>query len=241
MFSAFSEEIREHIGDTYDLIVANFSTTDAVERAASEVVLLDSMQPYFEYELDTLCGIPAITLEGTITDWESVASRTEEFSRFGLDWWIKSLRPVLKQFVDAAAGIVDQDFWDSIYKYHGSQGSGSPYVSGWVSTLFPYLQGWSRTFKRSQWIDTAPSHHGPSREAFPNAASKAPFKWIIGVPPNTTTYEMDFIGGLIGVAQCQETFTLRPEIGWAVRESSAIKAEDGEHPLRERRNLVSLL
>ncbi len=29
---------------------------------------------------------------------------------------------------------------------------------------------------------------------------------------------MEYIGGLIGVSQRQDTYTLRPEIGWAVRE-----------------------
>ncbi len=241
VFSAFSDQIRNYIGDAYELIVADFSTTGAVERAASEVVLLDSMQSYFEYELRTLCGIPAITLEGTVADWESIASRAERFSEFGLAWWIKSLRPILKQFVDAAAGNVDRNFWDSIYKFQGSEGSGSPYVSGWVNAFFPYLRDWTRTLQRNEWIDAPLSRNGPSREAFPNTASKAPFKWIIGLPPNTTTYEMEFIGGLIGVAQCSDTFTLRPEIGWAARETGTTKASDRDDPLWTRTNPFSLL
>jgi hypothetical protein len=34
-----------------------------------------------------------------------------------------------------------------------------------------------------------------------------------------TYFDMDFLGGLVGVAQDQETLALRPEIGWAVREA----------------------
>src|SRR5262249_21944116 len=64
VFAEFSEAIRAHIGDAHGLIVANFSTTGPVERAASEVVLLDSMQAFFSYEVHTICGIPSITLEG---------------------------------------------------------------------------------------------------------------------------------------------------------------------------------
>jgi hypothetical protein len=33
------------------------------------------------------------------------------------------------------------------------------------------------------------------------------------------SFDMDFLGGFVGVAQDQATLTLRPEIGWAVRES----------------------
>jgi hypothetical protein len=32
---------------------------------------------------------------------------------------------------------------------------------------------------------------------------------------------LEFLGGFVGVAQDQETLTLRPEIGWAVREAPA--------------------
>jgi hypothetical protein len=32
---------------------------------------------------------------------------------------------------------------------------------------------------------------------------------------------MEFIGGLIGIKQDPTTLSLRPEIGWAIRESAA--------------------
>jgi len=57
VFGEFSEQIHQHIGKAHELIVANFSTTGPIERAASEVVLLDAMQSYFEYEVITRCGI----------------------------------------------------------------------------------------------------------------------------------------------------------------------------------------
>jgi hypothetical protein len=45
--------------------------------------------------------------------------------------------------------------------------------------------------------------------------SKAPFLWNY----LERSFDMEFLGGFVGVAQDQETLTLRPEIGWAVRES----------------------
>src|SRR5262249_17854630 len=62
VLAKISAAIHEHIGDAHGLIVAGFSTTGPVERAASEVVLLDAMQAFFSYEVHTLCGIPSITL-----------------------------------------------------------------------------------------------------------------------------------------------------------------------------------
>ena len=97
VFRGFSEAILDHLGPTHGLIVADFSTTGPVERAASEVVLLDAMQSYFCYELHTMCGIPSITLEGTVEDWRSILRRVQAWEQFGLEWWIRPLLPILEQ------------------------------------------------------------------------------------------------------------------------------------------------
>ena len=218
VFSEFSRAIREHLGPTHDLIVANFSTTGPVEHAASEVVLLDAMQAYFVYELQTICGIPSITLEGTVDDWRSIAHRIERFRELDLEWWVDPLQSVLQQFVNAAAGLIDREFWESIYKYRGPEGSGSSSLTGWVVKLFPYVR--SRNFldetiryARNPWLG-GPRTLAPTRENFPNLPAKAPFKWRFPL----TTYDMEFIGGLIGVSQDRDSLCLRPEVGWAIRD-----------------------
>jgi uncharacterized protein DUF4419 len=58
---------------------------------------------------------------------------------------------------------------------------------------------------------------GPRLADFPNGLSKAPFRWNC----LDRTFDMEFLGGFVGVAQDQETLALRPEIGWAVREVPA--------------------
>lgn len=225
VFSTFSAQIRDHIGGTHDLIVADFSTTGPVERAASEIALFDSMQSYFSYILYTICGIPSITLEGTVEDWQSIESRVTSFSDFGLEGWVKQLLPILGQFVDAAAGQVDRDFWDSIYKWRGPQSSGGvPSVSGWIRTLFPYLcelRDRSFHYIENPWLGAPATEYGPQCGAFPNKVPKAPFRWVC--MPKGNTYDMEFIGGLVGVSQDQKTLSLRPEVGWAVREGSRSK------------------
>ena len=237
VFHEFSAAIQKHIGDAHRLIVADFSTTGPVERAASEIVLMDAMQAYFTYEFHTICGIPSITLEGTPDDWRSIAERAREFRRLGLDWWVDALEPLLNQFVDAASGKIDQPFWDSIYKWHGGKGCGSgPFVTGWIVNLFPYLNPSSdelpfldsidaalpdslATFQRNPWIELKPSTvSGPIVDHFPHLPAKVPFVW--GYERNK--YQMEFIGGLIGIKQDSQTLCLRPEIGWAVWEAGAV-------------------
>jgi hypothetical protein len=230
VFAELSAAVRGHIGDDLGLIVSDFSTTGPVERAASEVVLLDTMQAFFSYEFFTMCGIPSVTLEGTAEDWRRIASRVREFTRFDLGWWVESLQPIVEQFVAAAEGNVDRQFWESIYKWQGPKGSGSPWVSGWILKLFPYLDNpeakCARLFgrasaepplQRNPWLSAPPSEDGPGRDDFPSLPAKAPFRWHY----YGTTYEMEFVAGLMGIAQDPSTLCLRPEIAWAVRAATA--------------------
>ena len=52
-------------------------------------------------------------------------------------------------------------------------------------------------------------------DLFPSGLAKAPFIWdYVG-----TRYEMEFLGGFVGVKQDPLSLFLRPEIGWIVREA----------------------
>jgi hypothetical protein len=84
-FAMFSTQIAEHVGKLRELVVADFSTTGPLERAATEVLLMDAFQAYFEYEMLAGCGIPQITLLGTPEDWRSVRRRTQMLSEYGLE------------------------------------------------------------------------------------------------------------------------------------------------------------
>ena len=211
VFSEFSAQIRGHIGaETHDLILPQFSTTDSVSKAVSEIVLMEAMKSYFSYRLVTLCGIPEITLEGSPEDWRMIREKAEQLAQFDLDWWIPSLLPILDQFVAASCGDVDQGFWSDIYKVNDD--SGGPYCGGWILKLFPYL-----TRGRSPWIDKEPegSFSGATTDSFPSGLSRAPFVWQYF----STEYKMQFVGGFMAVKQDPKSFALRPELGWAVVEA----------------------
>lgn len=234
VFDEFSRRIRAHMGAaTHDLLLPNFSTTGAVERAAAEVVLMNAMQSYFSYELHTICGIPQIVLEGATGDWALLAERTHDIGTFGLGWWTETLLPILDEFIAASGGRVNSDFWQSIYKVNG--GSGGPYIHGWITAFFPYLKGHrSQELNKNRFLTDGgeplqellyPSAskqvqqcwHGVKTPEFPSGLARAPFRWIYF----DDSFDMQFLGGFVGVRQDSETLRLRPEIGWAVRDRSA--------------------
>ena len=232
VFAEFSAKVRDHVGPALDLFFPAFSTTGPVERAAAEVVLLDAMRSYFQYHCATMCGIPTITLEGTRQDWATLAERARHFREFGLGRWLDVLSPILDQFVQASQGDVDAAFWQSLYKFNSV--SGGAVINGWITAFFPYrkdarrrratvpsnvLLGDDEAVARMLYPLEKPPWEQPgfSVDSFPSGLSKAPFHWdYLG-----RSFAMEFLGGFVGVAQDEATLTLRPEIGWAVREAPA--------------------
>lgn len=231
VFGAFSEQIAGHIGRLRDLVVCDFSTTGPVERAASELVLMDAMQHYFKYEVQFICGIPEITLAGEVDDWRSVRRRAEMFAEYGLAPWTSVLVPVLNEFVNAASGRPDVAFWRHFFQDSRRAGcGGGTELHGWILLFFPYL------------VDPTAGALVPNpilvaaRGASPLEAGGGPASWVTrnSVPPKSiplglsraplmfvvgeATYEMDLIGGFMGLAQDPTTLAVRPAIGWAVRD-----------------------
>jgi hypothetical protein len=213
VFGEFSDRIREYVGnDTHHLLTPQFSTTGAVERAAAQVVLMDAFKEYFEYVVLTRCGIPEITLEGTVEDWRSLRQKTLSLAQYNLQWWIDAIEPILNEFVSASSGNVNREFWRTIYK-NIDPGSGGPYITGWILTLFPYLG--FETLHRNQYLTSwglTEEERGATTSSFPKASVRTPFKWDY----YGTIFEMYFYAGFLGVTQDSASLAIRPVIGWAV-------------------------
>lgn len=217
-FDEFSDKIAEHVGGVRDLLVSDYSTTTAISRAASQVVLMDAMKAYFSYGCRTMCGIPNITLEGTQRDWEHMVDRAQALSQYGCQDWVKVLVVVLKRFVDAFKGSADPKVWESLY--HEGGGSGGPFVTGWVNVFFPYIKDYQGDCtKVNKYALTLEDKRGPfdgtCTSDIPSGMSVVPFKWFY----YNETYLMKFIGGFLG-AYLSPTGSVRPAFGWAVAEEA---------------------
>jgi hypothetical protein len=224
VFTAFSDQIAQHVGKLRELVVADFSTTGPLERAATEVLVMDTFQGYFEYEMLAGCGIPQITLLGTPADWRSVRQRSQVLSEYGLEPWISTLVPVLDRIIATADGADDAEFWRSFFHYESS--SRGRALTGWINVLFPYLidlktkrptmpnpylAGWQQNFGRSPrcWLET----FGPSLTQIPSGLASAPVIVIDGRTGDN--HAMRFVAGMFGVVEDEEG-TQSPEFGWAI-------------------------
>ena len=226
VFEEFSHQIQRNVGDkVHGMLTPSFSTTGPVEKAAAQIVLMDAFKQYFHYALLCVCGIPAITLEGTVEDWKALKEKVSSFIEYDLGWWVDAMNPVLDQFIAASSGNVDHDFWRKIYNQHGGKNaySAGPYVTGWILSFFPYCKSWKEgTIKNkflSLWSEVEPQEHddkdnrGFIHSQFSAGVVSVPF--ILKELPDIE-YQMQFYAGFMAVSQDEDSKALRPEIGWAV-------------------------
>jgi hypothetical protein len=222
--------IQANVGVKFNELICDFSTTGDVERIACEVALMDVFEPFFEYAVYCVCGIPEITLEGTPADWTRLREKVEFLKDYDLDWWLVHVREIVNQFERASKGDIDVVFWEDIYKQ--KQAYGWDRMNGWMLKLIPYTKCHSSgnftkqnplfTEDSLDWV-TQDSHPfnvsgGVTSRDLPGGIAQVPFK----LHCDATSKSMQFLGGFVGVEQDESTFALRPKIGWAVRVAPGI-------------------
>ena len=140
----FESLIGDHIGkERSAMFTPTFSTSTNASKVAFTVCLMDMMQQYFVYGLRGGCGIPSVTLLGTLDDWKSIRNGAQALKGYDCDWWLDELLPVLDQFVAAASGTVNREFWGSLCSIAGGSGDDVPFT-GWMNSFFPYVKGASK-------------------------------------------------------------------------------------------------
>lgn len=228
----FSERIGDYIGKKRDLFLSDFSTASLHERTASEVVLMYSMSSYLEYGMQTMCGFPRITLEGSVEDWERIRDRIGVLAEIGtkanddhMKAWIPRLLFNLNAFVEAAKGNPDLAFWRKLY--HETGGSGGPYISGHIINFFPYLKSTKGKPYRNPFIagseETGMRRVRIHPSSFDDGISKVEVEW----DRNGDERKVEFHGGFVGVSIADDS-TLRPECGWGILDMTNFKDPDSD-------------
>lgn len=238
---SFAKLLAREIDDA-DLFECDFSTSTDVERTAGRVVLLDVYSPYFSLWLTSICGIPSITLTGTVEDWRRIRVRVDAIAGFGLQTWCRSLAPIADQFVRAAAGHPELAFWQRIYKPIDAYGG--DVITGWVARFYPYLNG--ATVDVPNRLLELPIGEPRDVPADPGGFYNGPGIVSTAVPATLSHVVVNvndricgdnravaLHAGLVGVAQDPDG-ALRPVAGWYVA-PAALELDDvidrivGEH------------
>jgi hypothetical protein len=120
-------------------VIPKFSTTTDIDTVSYSIIFMSVMKQYFNYEFELMCGLPFVTLLGTLEDWQDLANRARRLVEFDDDdhtiaHWAEMLIPILEEFVKSRMGHPNLAFWNRIC-HHKSGGSGPTYLSGWIAVF----------------------------------------------------------------------------------------------------------
>jgi hypothetical protein len=233
LIDSLGEAMHESIGPAFNFLMCDFSTTGPLERTVCAITILDTYEPYFEYVMYCICGIPTITLEGSPADWRALRAKVEHFTAFDLDWWLASVRPILDQFVRAADGDIDEEYWQNVYKL--KKAYGWERINGWAIRLIPYIRnGQTGSFNVPNPMCAHPfvieadvEDDGPPvfskqvpgliASSLPSGLSVVP----LTIKSDKSARTMQLIGGFVGMEQVGDSQAIRPKLGWAVRKGAS--------------------
>ena len=144
LFDQFSEGIRMNIKTPgyVDLMEADFTTTTSDQLITSQIMIMSSVQKYFDFGMMTMCGIPGVEMKGTLADWKQLVAKTENLKsllqpmidELGLQNWFIITLNILEKLVDTFEGNPDKEWWGHILSRNETYGSGArKWWSGWMT------------------------------------------------------------------------------------------------------------
>lgn len=218
--SKFLPQIRAKVPqNAVELMLPRFSTSTEETDTATLVLFMNTLSNYFNYHMVTLCGIPAIKVAGSASDWQKVADQVELASHEfpGLKTWFSDLLPVLRTIFDAMSGHdVEPGFWADMYKYSGGCGGNSATVSGWITALFAHSAS-SNGFTPRRTYDWRKQSNELYCFEFPPHMAFVPFQWEYSKDGANATIPMLLSTGVFGV---DFDGALSPKLGFAVLEDT---------------------
>lgn len=222
LLNGFEIQIAEKTkGNIADIMRADFSTTGNTERITSQVTLMSAVKSYFDFAaIHTICGIPTITIEGTPDDWRKIIKKVESLRDYDLSWWVDDLKPILQEFVNASEGNVNKDFWQNIVKKDRPESMKNGAGCGVKDAT--KFDGWFLKFMPFDKDGRTPDAVVYGRNDMLPSVVSAPFTYIVKDATGNIISKtpMEIMSGFVGIDVNENTYTMRPHIGWMVSEKN---------------------
>jgi hypothetical protein len=236
VFPEFQKAITSLIKDPNiaNTIVSKFSTTTLTDTTCLQIALMDITKSYFSYVVETRCGIPTIFVDGTKEDWVKISDSINYLlPLFDMQDWATELNIIIGKIIDTYNGIIDKDFFNSIYKY--SSGSGGDSVTGWINDFFPYIVE-RRTENIIKKVLSSSMRNGPCLQTsnFPSSISSVPFIWEY----YGEKYDMNFFAGFCGLEETENG--IRPKKNFFIGHSTDVVLKTSYRKPEEKETLMEL-
>ena len=192
--------------DFVELMTTPFSSTTQLESTIFKISLMEAAQHYFKYTCYTLCGIPEVSIKGTVGDYEEIKRRLNDIGTIlgGLKWWTDKISQTMDKIIETLHGKQDLDWWKSIVTIDWG-GSGKPsMMSGWICDFIPLA--------RTKEGKTIPNYGELDWKYLNPGLTYTPVHW-----ENLMTgekAELRLCAGFLGVAADGVTKRLKPAKGW---------------------------
>ncbi|OHT09589.1 uncharacterized protein TRFO_21474 [Tritrichomonas foetus] len=212
IFSGFVSKISEYTGEELTkTLIPNFTTTTPTSYTAGLISIMATVKKYFAYNLMVCgCGIPSVTIEGTIKDWEQIQEKLKVIEAYDLEWWVSKLYPIIQEVINTKKGIINRDFWLHMVRYKDEKGFYDPArIDGWICAFYPYDKNGYRNSLSCIYQDKKP----------PPEVLKVPMT-LTFIDVGKIEYDCIIYGGFFGLTQDPKTFNLKLEIGWIMVKNS---------------------
>lgn len=191
------DEIRDPLWAT-----PSFTTTTETDRAVASVLLMGTMQQYFECDLVMLCGLPSVTLLGEIEDWQEINDRIDylyQLDRVPLTRFANMLSPILRHMIHSFTHPTSEEiktFWNTMITTRPPADGEFWVLSGWI-TAFCF---WNEEGKFSSHEPSFPMLDG---EIYPTVPVKNIPAGSASVPVKVTMKEKlcdcTLVAGSVGI------------------------------------------
>ncbi|EHK50530.1 hypothetical protein TRIATDRAFT_210863 [Trichoderma atroviride IMI 206040] len=242
MASLFAGLIQENVVDPglKQWMLPDFSTTTAGDVGVAAMVMMATMQAYFEYNLRGGCGFPSVTLLGERADWVHLVQKVEKLATYGgeLAAWSQLLIKIAEKMVETFDQPDSQsikDFWMRAVHTEGANSSRRvETLSGWLTAFCYWNEKGTKTNQRGDKEKVMSSGEEIDNwrlvvdgVAFPIIAARDVPRATAEVPVTVldygthTRYDTTVIAGFVGVESTaskkgEPNDTVQPRAGYWV-------------------------
>lgn len=225
MSVAIDKNLKQEVKDW---LLPNFSTTTPIDTMAGGILLMGTMQNYMAYKMVLCCGIPRVTLEGTLEDWQLLREKAARFATFGgdLEKWATLLLPVLDQLIASYQGDVDIAFWERIATQQRKGSGGEIDLSGWLLVFAPFNEQGKYHLLPANEVASTHAYGKVFYKNLPDSGRTVPV--VVEDHSHQSgggTYNTIFYGGVVQPEYDAATNTIRPVVGWAILTNDPEKAK----------------
>ena len=144
LFTQFTQQIAANVNHPgyVKLIEADFTTTSHQQLIISQIMVMASLQEYFECTLCTECGIPGVEMTGAEEDWKKMVTKLEDLRKLlqpiiedlELTAWFSKTKKILDNLVETYNGVPNKVWWSHILSHILPNQSGErSYWTGWMA------------------------------------------------------------------------------------------------------------